>query len=158
MLIFSNEILTGMHHFLQVITNGTMYSNKIEDIFRFLLSGDSTGSFESRMDRYVLSFTSIFKYPLFGSYILNGTNSIGSHSSILDPLAAYGWLIGAAWIYVLIIFPRKMSKIAGDKKLTTLITMVLFFTALFNRTTMMMGIFFLLVPALGYIESVSIKE
>ena len=158
MLIFSNEILTGMHHFLQVITNGTMYSNKIEDIFRFLLSGDSTGSFESRMDRYVLSFPSIFKYPLFGSYILNGTNSIGSHSSILDPFAAYGWLIGAAWIYVLIIFPRKMSKIAGDKKLTTLITMVLFFTALFNRTTMMMGIFFLLVPALGYIESVSIKE
>ena len=152
LLIFGNEILTGIYHFLQAVTNGTMYANKVEDIFSFLLNGDSTGTFESRLDRYLFSFTSIFKYPIFGSYILNGTNSIGSHSSILDPFAAYGWLIGAAWTYVLIVFPRKMSTIVSDKKLSTLVTLVLFFTALFNRTTMMMGMFFLLAPALGYIE------
>lgn len=116
------------------------------------MSGDSTGTFDSRLDRYLFSFTSIFKYPVFGSYILNGTNSIGSHSAILDPFAAYGWLIGAVWVYVLIAFPRKMSTIISDKKLSTLITLVLFFTALFNRTTMMMGMFFFIAPALGYIE------
>lgn len=152
LLIFGNEILIGIYHFLQSIANGTMYANKVEDIFSFLLSGDSTGTFDSRLDRYLFSFTSIFKYPVFGSYILNGTNSIGSHSAILDPFAAYGWLIGAVWVYVLIAFPRKMSTIISDKKLSTLITLVLFFTALFNRTPMMMGMFFFIAPALGYIE------
>ena len=158
LILMWDDFVAVLYDFFQTIANGTMYANKVEDIFSFLIGGDSTGTFESRQERYLLSLRSIFRYPVFGSYILNDSNSIGHHSSILDVYAAYGWGIGFAWTYIIVLFPKKMAEIFFDKRYSKLVMAVLFFTALFNRTTMMMGIFFVVVPAISYIEKINRRK
>lgn len=151
LLLFWDSVSKVLYVGLQNMSAGTMYANKVEDIFSFLLEGNSTGTFEARQERYLYSLQSIFRYPVLGSYILAGVNAIGSHSSILDPFAAYGWFVGMAWLYIVIVFPYKMANSSRGNGIKQIVFTTLFFTALFNRTTMIMGMFFLIVPA---IESV----
>ena len=145
LFLFWNDILNILYLILKRLSIGTMYENKVNDIFGFLLEGDSVGSFAARQERYVYSLTSIFKYPIFGSYIINDTRAVGYHSSILDTFAAYGWLIGFAYLYIIVIYPCKMAN-KKRKKLNIIIFVLLFLTALFNTYTMNMGIFYYLVP------------
>ncbi len=150
-LIFGYQFLKLIQSLLLNFSAGTMYENKVEDIFTFLLEGESKGSFDSRAERYLRSFESIFKYPIFGSLILEGTKAIGSHSSILDSFAAYGWLIGGSWVYLIVIYHNQVMKYFKVKLgvRITLISLVLL-TSLFNRLVMMIGALYLLLPFIAY--------
>lgn len=152
-----SNFVTWLYDFLQTLASGSMYANKVEDIFSFLIGGESTGTFSSRKERYMLSLNSIFKYPLMGSYILNGTNSIGYHSSILDSFAAYGWIVGGMWFYIISIFPCKLINGYDRKKLRVFLFVLLTSTAMFNSSTLMMGGFYLIAPAIGFVEECSIE-
>lgn len=151
--VFWNDIGEILYHFLQSIMQGTMYENKVEDIFGFLIGGNSVGTFEARQERYLMSLSSILQYPIFGSYFLIGENKIGYHSSILDPYVSYGWLFGFFWTYIISIYPIKLiseNKIRGFK---FMMFITIFITALLNRTAFVMSIVFLIVPVISYIDN-----
>lgn len=149
LLIFWNSLAPSLYSFLQNVLTGTLYENKVADIFSFLIEGESTGAFKNRQERYIYSLQSIFKYPILGSYVFAGIRAVGAHSSILDTFAAYGWLVGSAWIYIIIIFPHKLS-CSAQKGYKLLGSILLFLTALFNQYVMMMGVFYFLFPAVAY--------
>lgn len=147
-VLFWQDFSTFLYHTLQNLTNGTMYANKVNDIFSFLLEGESTGTFAARQERYLISWESIWKYPVFGSYIMASTRAVGYHSSVLDTFAAYGWIVGMAWIYITNIFPIKIAK-SLHKGYKIVAFLLLFFTALFNTYTMMMGVFYFAIPCVS---------
>lgn len=146
-IIFWSEISSFIFLLLKQITADTMYENKVNDIFGFLVNGESIGSFAARQERYIYSLQSIFNYPVFGSYIIQGTRAVGYHSSILDTFAAYGWIIGSIFVFIIIIYPIKIAKIQR-KEYNLIIFILLFLTSLFNTYTMMMGIFYYLIPGI----------
>lgn len=150
-VLFWNDFSTSLYHTLQKLTEGTMYANKVDDIFSFLLEGESAGSFASRQERYLMSWESIWEYPIFGSYIMASIRAVGSHSSVLDTFAAYGWGVGMSWIYLINIFPVKISK-SMHKGYKIVAFLLLFFTALFNTYTMMMGVFYFVIPCVSIIS------
>lgn len=147
-VLFWKDFSTFLYHSLQNLTNGTMYANKVDDIFSFLLEGESTGSFAARQERYLMSWGSIWKYPVFGSYIMASIRAVGYHSSVLDTFAAYGWIVGMAWIYITNIFPIKIAQ-SLHKGYKIICFLLLFFTALFNTYTMMMGVFYFVIPCVS---------
>ncbi len=145
LVVFWDDLSYVLYAFLQKISSGTMYETKVEDIFSFLIDGESSGTFEARQERYMLSLQAIFKYPLFGSYLWAGVREIGSHSSILDTFAAYGWIVGSVWLYIITVYPCKLLR-SYDKGYKLTFFLLLFLTAVFNTYTMMMGVFYFLVP------------
>ncbi len=149
MLIFWEDFISLIYYFLQNISSGTMYENKVSDIFGFLLEGESAGSFKDRQARYLKSIEAIIRYPVLGSYIMDNRRAIGAHSAILDTFAAYGWVPGGVWTYLISIFPCKISN-KGETSYKVTFFILLFLTALFNRYTMMMGVFYFVLPAVSY--------
>ncbi len=149
-LLFYEDVLMFLYEGLAKITDGTMYENKVYDIFSFLIEGESTGSFDDRAERYVLSLNSLWRYPIFGSYIWDGTESTGRHSAIIDRFAAYGWLVGFLWLYIIVAYPNKLAGLQSTNKwpkLMVLLCVVL--TAVFNQYAMHMGIFCFVLPAVA---------
>ena len=146
-IMFWRDISTDLYYILRDITEDTMYANKVEDIFEFLNNGSSEETFYERQSRYETSLLSIFRYPVLGSYFIAGTQEIGHHSSLLDAIASYGIIPGIAWIYLIIVYPTKsIDESLKDKKLVMIEIIVLTLTALFNRYTMHMGVFYLILP------------
>lgn len=152
-LLFAwNSIISGLFSLLQKVAAGSMYANKVEDIFTSILGGESEGTVAGRQVRYQASLESIIRYPILGSYIFAGTRSVGYHSSILDTFAAYGWIPGFAWLYITVVFPNKCGQLINrDSTFKYLVTLVLFCTALFNQYTMHMGVFYFICPAISTI-------
>ena len=152
-LLMGSAIAEEVYLFLRKVFDGSHYQVKIEDIFMFILEGESVGTFADRQERYLRSLSAIFNYPVFGSRLLSGKAVSGYHSSVLDHFAVYGWGIGAIWLYLFVFMPSdlmvyKPKKINHQKILSMLL---LFLTALFNQYTMMMGVFCLLFPALSIV-------
>ena len=150
-LIFGQQLLEIIYSLLLKISAGSMYENKVKDIFAFLIEGESEGTFDSRAERYLTSLESIFKYPLCGSLIWNNTNAIGSHSSILDSFAAYGWIVGGSWVYLIAVYHDQVMK-HFKMKLGVRITLIslVVLTGLFNRLVMMIGALYFLLPFIAY--------
>ncbi len=149
LIIFWNNLAPIIYSFLRNVLSGTFYANKVEDIFSFLIEGESTGTFVARQERYLWSFKSMFWYPVFGSLFISGIRSAGNHSSILDTFAVYGWIIGTVWTYIIAVYPYRIS-CTKEKSYKLLTVGLIFLTALFNHYTMMMGVFYFLIPAVAY--------
>lgn len=150
-VLFRENIFQPLYYVLKDIVRDTMYENKVDDIFSFLIEKDSTGSFAARQERYLMSWKSIINNPIMGSYFWIGTRAVGYHSSILDTFAAYGWIIGGAWLYLINIFPIKLSK-SLRKEFGIIAFFLLFFTAFFNTYTMMMGVYYFVFPCITIIS------
>lgn len=149
-IIFLDTVSVYIYHFLQNLSRGTFYENKVNDIFSFLMEGESSGSFELRAERYRMSLNSLKEYPVIGSYLINGTYAVGYHSAILDTFAGYGWIVGGAWFYIIAIFPTTLVyKNKESKRYRLLITILIMATAMFNQYTMIMATFYLVVPVIN---------
>lgn len=161
-LVFSwQAIADELYSFLYRVTEGSFYHNKVIDIFRFILEGESADTFQDRAERYLFSFNAAFRYPLFGALILEGIRAAGNHSSILDTYSIFGWVIGTIWLYLIVIFPASTIDRSCEKngQLRFMCGALLFFTALFNRYVMMMGVFYLIYPAISSVlNSANNKE
>ena len=150
-LLFGDELLMLIYKTLSSLTSGGFYENKVQDIFSFLLSGESTGSFDSRAERYLLSLNSLIKYPVWGSYILAGINATGRHSSILDTFAAFGWLPGICWVYAIGIYPSKLVlKCNTTRYYKVIIPFLMILTGVFNSYAMTMGVLYFVLPSVMY--------
>lgn len=153
-LIFSWQVIADeLYSFLYRITEGSFYHNKVIDIFRFILEGESADTVNARAERYLFSLKAMFEYPLFGALLLNGRRASGYHSSILDTYSIFGWIIGTIWLYLITLFPPATigRSCENSGKLRFMAGALLFFTALFNQYVMMMGVFYLVYPALPVI-------
>ena len=150
LILFWKESLSFLYGVIKNIASGSMYANKVDDIFSFLLEGESAGSFAARQERYLISWNSILSNPIIGSYILEGTRAVGYHSSVLDTFAAYGWGVGFSWVYLTNIFPVKIS-MSVYKGYRIITFFLLFFTSLFNTYTMTMGVFYFVIPCVSII-------
>ena len=149
---FYDSTVKLLYDGLRNLAGDTMYANKVEDVFAFLIGGSSEGTFYSRQERYLTSLRSMFlDYPVLGSYILAGKRAIGYHSSILDTFAAYGWGIGIVWMYIIVGYPTKVIKvICNDKWMPVVVFVTFILTAMFNTYTMHMGAFYFIVPVMAY--------
>lgn len=159
LILFGADLLNWVHTMLAKLAAGTMYENKVNDIFAFLLNGDSQGSFESRAERYLISLKAIADYPVFGSYIFNNVGSYGNHSSILDTFALYGWGAGLCWLYIIVIYHMKiMSRLSVSKKIYLIIALLIVLTATFNTFVMTMGALYFVIPAIAAMHQQRSKE
>lgn len=150
-IFFGSQFMEAIYNLLLSISADSLYENKVKDIFSYLIDGESEGTFASRSDRYLLSFESIFKYPIFGSLFFDGKKVIGYHSSILDTVAAFGWGIGFCWIYVITIYHSQVMKHCGVKRgVRFSIVLLIFLTGLFNRLVMTVGALYFLLPFIAH--------
>ena len=148
-LLLGSQLLDQVYGLLLKIFENTMYEVKIRDIFKFLLEGESEGTFQTRQERYVFSFIAMFKYPIFGSYALNQTASVGGHSSLMDNIVLYGWLIGFCWLYLIGVYHLQATKEMNiDTGIRLVFVVLVALTALFNQLVMTFGAFFFIVPCL----------
>ena len=152
-LIFGQQLLEVVYSSLLKFAAGSMYENKVEDIFSFLIDGELEGTFDDRLNRYLTSLESIFKYPLFGSLIWANTSAIGSHSSILDSFAAYGWMVGGSWVYLIVLYHNQVMKYFKMKLGVRIVLIsVIVLTGLFNRLVMMIGALYFILPFIAYYD------
>ena len=148
-LLLGSQLLNQLYDLLLKIFDNTMYEVKIRDIFKFLLEGESDGTFQARQERYVFSFLAMFKYPILGSYVLNQTASIGHHSSIMDNIALYGWLIGFCWLYLIGGYHLQATKEMNlDVGIRWVFVVLVALSGLFNQLVMTFGAFFFIIPCL----------
>lgn len=139
-----------LYSFLSDLASGTMYSNKVEDIFYFLNNKTATGSFEGRLERYLMSLRSVINYPVVGSYIIKGRNVTGMHSSIIDAFGAYGAIPGFMWIYLSLVYPKKLGiYYLSEKRLIKMSMLLIALTILFNQMALQISLFCMIVPALS---------
>ena len=87
-------------------TYGTSYARKTESIFASENSQSvQGGEFDERQSRYERDLYLLVKYPLIGCWQYK---MVGKHSFILDVLAQFGLLIGAAFIYIVLVIPYRI--------------------------------------------------
>lgn len=142
--LFFQDSING---FLTHLSQDTLYQNKVRDITRLLVTGDSVGSVQSRTLRYSYSLQIFSQHPLAGS--LNYATT-GGHSAILDLLASCG-LIGCIPFLTAVLGPalhylRDEPRFFGIS-VTMLLVMVLI-GATDNYAAAMAPVFFMLYPIL----------
>lgn len=142
-LFFQDSINT----FLTRVSQNTLYQNKVKDITRLLVTGDSVGSVQSRTLRYSYSLQVFLQYPLAGC---GNDTMTGGHSAILDLLASCGLIGGFPFLAAILGPPlrylRDEPRFFGIS-VTMLLVMVLI-GATDNYAAAMAPVFFLLYPVL----------
>lgn len=87
--------------FLSTILEGPNYQMKITDII-YSLQGNSVGTVDDRIERYIRSIDLFISNPIFGTI---SRNDIGKHSQFLDNFAQYGLIIGSLFFYIIMYKP-----------------------------------------------------
>lgn len=107
-LIFCGSMLAILYieefrNTLLEIFDGTAVANKINDLVASSDSGEATGSILDRVNAYVGSIQTMFKYPIIGALWRGGG---GGHSALLDTIARYGLFGGVMYGYMIYSTPN----------------------------------------------------
>lgn len=130
-LLYYEDIVNGIFSFLaERLSDNPVYYGKLVDFQALFSSGDFTGyTVEGRFSNYAGSFSSIVKYPFWGSYFF-GEQGGGGHSAILDVFGKFGLGIGMIYSYLFFWFPHKIGH--RDLKWDGLDYILFFLTLIFG--------------------------
>ncbi len=92
---------------LESMAKGTEYEAKIRDLQESMVDGRSTGSVETRAERYERSLRLFLEHPLVGTLMFD---DVGKHSAILDRFAQYGVVVGALFFFLIAYYPLRMLR------------------------------------------------
>lgn len=134
LFVVSISFIVNIKESLLVFSEGTFYEQKLNDIFYFFDEKETIGTVAGRSDRFLLSFTSFLKHPLFGS--LN-SNEVGNHSTLLDLFGKFGIIIS-------ILF------------LTILYDLFIFFNKLIDKDNYLFYIFYLSLIVLSIVNTIGL--
>ena len=108
LVFLGNFLLEPALRSLEGVVAGTEYSRKVHDVLESLEGGQSTGTLEDRMERYVRSLDAFIGNPLIGSRVA----AVGGHSSYLDRFGQFGIAVGALFLALLIYVPLRFLRFA----------------------------------------------
>ncbi len=92
---------------LESMAKGTEYEAKIRDFQESMADGRSTGTVETRAERYERSLRLFLEHPLVGTLMFD---DVGKHSAILDRFAQYGVVVGALFFFLIAYCPLRMLR------------------------------------------------
>ncbi len=140
--------------------NGLGFNNslRLKELSLFFSGGGIEGTdIASRGGTYMISINSFLTHPLFGTGNLEEVAlQYGEHSTILDAFAQYG-IIGAVPYIVFYTAPLKQlfTKCSlGNRKILTIVYILLFLLALFNRanTRANFAVLYIILPMMIVIK------
>ena len=95
---------------MEGVAEGTEYASKVRDIRTLLEEDQSTGTVESRAERYSRSIRLFLENPVIGTLKFD---DVGKHSAILDRFAQYGILFGLVFLALMIHVPIRVMRSSG---------------------------------------------
>lgn len=94
-----------------------LYSKRLFEVGKYLLSGDATWHMNARLVTLTNSINTFFQHPLLGigykygnTYSLLAANGVGSHSELLDTFAQFGLIGGIPFILIFIYQIKELNK------------------------------------------------
>ncbi len=120
---------------LDVFGRNLAYYEKICNLRDLFLSGDVTGiTVAERMSDYMGSLKDLIRYPIIGSYLL-GSSGRGGHSSVLDSIGKFGWLVSYLYFFILWKYPFEIYRTKYKHTALNLIIIVVILFGVFDPYT-----------------------
>jgi len=134
LVIFYAEIAGALISIVDaIIGDNPVYRVKLDGFRTLYENGGMTANstWYGRFKNYRQSWNNVINYPFAGCY-LYGVHGGGGHSTILDTIGRFGWIISFLYFTILWKYPRKIVE-NGPKKhvlYTTILVLCLIFGAL----------------------------
>ena len=128
-IIFYKDIVAAFFDlFSNLLGDNPAYGQKIREFRALFLEGNTAGvTVDERFSNYQVSFARIVQYPIIGS-LLFGVVGGGGHSTVLDTIGKYGWLIAVLYFYLLWKYPFEIYKNKHTQMVKILILIVIVFS------------------------------
>ena len=129
--VYRGQIIEGIiEGAAQVIGDNPVYNDKLEGFRNLYKEGElGDSSWEGRLSNYAASFRNIIQYPMFGCYF-SGNAGGGGHSTVLDTIGRFGWVIAFLYFKITWDYPRRL--VSGVSKKHPLYFMILTISVIFG--------------------------